>query len=478
MMEKCFHLTANRTTVRREVLAGLTTFLTMMYILFANSEILSEIGMPWQGVFVATALSAGISTILVALYANLPVAAAPAMGINTVFSYTLCMRMGYHWKEALAISFLAGVFTAVILSTPLRKAFVNAFPEYLRIAAGAGLGMFIAYVGIRNTGLLIFHAPAGQYQQMGNGIVVNGQSMVPGLVNEAAALQLVPVVGLAVMTVLRALEKKTGDRYAALPIGILVATFIGIPMNVTRMNGVIPLVGASMAEGFHQVFLSFFGSPGLLSIFTDPATSLRTWLMICVLGMTGILNSIGTMVGIGQVHDAKLFDEEDMKKFSRKGAGSKLDRALIANSIGKTLSPVFGTSATTIFLESVTGITAGGRTGLTGLVVGILFLLCLPLAGFFQIIPNEAVSPALIFAGVSMLTRLRGIDWQNFEEGFPAFLTILVMPLTYSILDGIAIGIISHVIIQFVMGKRRKLHPILFVVSAVYVIIKCGEHLI
>lgn len=471
MIESVFHLSDHNTTVKREVLAGLTTFLTMMYILFTNSAILSETGMPWNGVFVATALTAAFSTIFIAIFTNLPFAMAPGMGLNTTFAYTLCMGMGYHWKEALAISFLSGMIHIIAMCTPLRKSFVTAIPEYLRAAMGAGLGMFIAYTGLINSGLLVFSLTADG--QMGNGASINTSSAVPGLVRDPT-VTLVFFIGLAFMIVLSALEKKTGEKYAALPIGILAATFIGIPLNVTRINGT-QYLQASMLEGFSQVFLSFFGSPGLLSIFKDPASVFRSLEMICVLSMTGILNSVGTMIGIGQVHNARLFDADDMKKFAGKSANSKLDKTLIANSIGRLLSSLFGTSPATIYLESVTGITAGGRTGLTGLVVGIMFLLCLPLAGFFYIIPSAAVGPALVLAGVSMLTRMRHIDWRNFEHSFPAFMTILIMSLAYSIFDGIALGIICHVIIQVIMDKKREIHPILFIISILYVLINISE---
>lgn len=475
MMEKLFRLTENNTTAQREVLSGLTTFLTMMYILFANSSILSETGMPAHGVFVATALSAAVCTMIVALYANLPFAMAPGMGLNSVFAYTICMGMGYHWKEALAITFLAGVVHVVIISTSLRKAFVNAIPEHLRVGSGVGIGLFVAYVGVKNAGFLVFTSPSGRYEQLISGIIISDSSAVPSFDGAITSTQMVAIIGLVIMVILTALEKKTGDRYAALPFGIIAATFIGIPLNVTRLGGVPSGDVASAIEGFKQVFLSFFGRPGLLSIFADPVIIARTLLMILIVSMTNMLDSVGSVIGIGQVHNAKLFDKADIEKFARKGATSKLDRSLIANSVGNVISPVFGSSTSTIYMESVTGIVSGGRTGLTGLVVGILFLLCLPMVAFFQIIPGEAVAPALILAGASMLTRMRHIDWRNFEESFPAFVTILFMPIAYSILDGIAIGVLSHVVIQAAMGKHRSVRPALFIISAAYITIKLSE---
>lgn len=477
MLEKWFHLTENNATVRKEIVAGFTTFLTMMYILFVNSRVLSEVGMPVQGVFAATALSAAVCTIIMSLFANVPVAMAPGMGLNTVFVNTICLSMGYHWKEALAITFLAGVSHIIIMCSPLRKAFVKAFPEYLRVAAATGLGLFIGYVGIKNAGFLNFTSLAGQYEQLSNGIIISDSSTVPGMVRVFTSTQVIAIIGLFIMIALRALEKKTGEQYAALPLGILIATFIGIPMNITRLDGILA-IDTSVIQDFKQVFLSFFGTPGICSIFANPEKMLCSLLMILILDMTNVLDSVGTMIGVGQIHDARLFDEKEMKRFSGKGAGSKIDRTLIANSFGSAVSPLIGTSTATIFIESVTGIISGGRTGLTGLVTGILFLLCLSLSGLFHIIPSEAVAPALILAGNSMLMQRNRINWKNYEESLPSFLTILFMVLSYSILDGIAVGILAHVVIQLAIGKRKEISPFLMLISILYVILKISENLL
>jgi len=475
MLEKWFRLSENNTTVRREVVGGLTTFLTVMYIMFTNSDILSKAGMPVNGVFAATALTAAVGTIVVALYANAPLAMAPGMGLNTMFAYTICVSMGYHWKEALAISFLSGIIHMIIMITPLRKSFVNAIPEQLRSASAVALGLFIAYTGIKNAGFLEFMVPAGQYTQISGGSIAANSSTIPSLIGRFTAAQAVAIIGLLIMIVLTAWEKKTGEKYAALSIGVIAATFIGIPLNVTGMSE-ISFANHAAFEDFGEVFFSFFGSPGLLSIFSDPGRIMNTVLMILILGTTSLLDSIVTVISIGRVDDVMLFDEKDMEKFSRKGSESKLDKTLIAGSVGCVLAPVLGTSTATVYVESVTGIMAGGRTGLTGLVVGIMFLLSTFLAGYYQIIPSEAVAPALILVGCSMASQIRHIQWRSFEKGFPAFMVILFNTLAYSILDGIAIGILCHVVIQTAVGKRRGVHPVLIIISALYIMIKLGEN--
>lgn len=476
MLAKYFHLPENNTTLKTEALSGITTFLTCMYVLFVNSSILAETGMPQRGVFFATALASAACTVLIALYANLPFAMAPGMGLNSIFAHTICISMGYHWKEALAIAFLSGLVHAVTMASPLRKSFVNAFPNYLRYANGASLGLFIAYVGLKNAGLISFTVPAGQYERLGSGAIIGSSSTVPGMVGAFTPVQAIAVIGLAIMIVLKAKEKKTGNQYAALPVGILAATFIGIPWNITRMADSSFAGAASIFDGFKQVFFSFWGRPGLFTVFADPATALDTLLMIFILSMTNVLSAVGTMISIGHVDEAQLFDEQDLARFKRRGTGSKLDKALIANSLGSAVSPLLGTSTATIYFESVTGISSGGRTGLTGLVVGVLFLICIPFAGILNVIPGEAVAPAVILAGASMMTQIRKINWKNFEELIPAFVTIVFRTLAYSLLDGIAVGVICHVLIQTAMGKRRGIHPVLHVISALYIILKASSN--
>ena len=477
MLERLFRLKDHQTTVKIEIISGVTTFLIMMYILFVNGTVLSKAGMPVQGVFVATALTAAVSTLLLAFFSNVPFAMAPGMGMNSLFVHTICIGMGYHWKEALAISFIAGILHVFIILSPFRKSFILAIPEHLRIAAGAGLGMFIAYLAIRNAGLMTFTIPSTEYLRIGKDVIVTSSTAVPSLIKAFGTQQVIAIAAMVILLILLALEQKSGEQYGALPISIMAATLIGIPLNIAMLQ-TGNTASASAFDEFRTIFLSFFGSPGLGSLFRTPAISLRTLLMVLVLSMTTVLDSVGTMIGLGHIDNARVFSQQDVEAFRSRGTRSRMDKTLICNSIGNVIAPLLGTSPSVIYLESVTGVLSGGRTGLTGVVVGLLFLLCLPIAGFFRIIPIEAVAPAMLFAGGSMMTQLRYIDWKNIEESIPAFMIMLFIPLTYSILDGIAIGIFAYVVIEIALGKVKKVHPILHCVTLVYILSKIAQSIL
>jgi len=464
MIERYFKLREHNTTIRTEVLCGITTFLTMMYILFINGDILSKSGMPIHGVFVATAIAAFISSLIISLYANVPFAMAPGMGINSFFVITLCNEMGYHWKEALAITFLSGIVHFTLISSPVRKLFVLSIPDYLKIASGIGLGLFIATIGIDNTGVFL----KGQISP----VVDSGSKMAGAF----SSNQIVSILGFIIMIILISIEKKTKERFAALPISILAATFIGIPFSVTEMK-FIPVLDTPLIKEFGEVFCSFFGNPGLLSVFATPTVAIKTIFLIVVLSMTNILDSVASMVGVGQIRNMEVFDKNDMEAFRTKGRKSKLDKALVSNAIGDLLSPVIGTSSSVAYIESVTGIVSGGKTGLTGVVVGIMFLMCVPFSGFFHIIPSAAIAPTLIFAGSSMLTNMGRINWKSIEESLPAFFTILIIPYS-SILDGVIIGFFTHIVIKLAMGKRKEVHPMLFIVTAIYIIVRFTDNFV
>ncbi len=454
--------------IPQEIVCGLTTFLTMSYILFVNPVIVSESGLPAAAVFTATALAAAVGSFLLGLVARVPLAMAPGMGLNTFFTYTICGVMGFHWREALAITFIGGLFHFLIMITSLRKTLVNAIPQHLKMAFGVGLGLFIAYIGLKNAGFLVFTTPAGQYEMAQGGALISNSSAVPGFVGAIGGPQVVALTGLAIMMALLALERKTGESYVALPVGIVAAAFVGIPLGVTNLYG-MEFIDLTSIGGIGEVFLSFWGHPGLFSLPAAPEKALLAVLVVLVLLLTNVMDSIGTLIGVGQVQGAEIFDQGDMEKFSRPGGESKLDKTLIVNSLGGSLAAALGTTTATTYIESVTGIVAGGRTGLTAVVVGVMFLLCLPLSGFFSVIPSAAIAPALIVAGAFMIPLVGRIDWVNFEEGFPAFMTIVCIPLTYGFIHGIAAGVLSHVVIQLAVGKGRELHPMLVAIAAVFI---------
>ena len=474
MFNKIFRLDEHGATPKTEVIGGLTSFLTAMYILFVNSTILAESGMPFKGIFVATAMSAAVCTLLCAIYANLPLAMAPGMNINSFFVNTICLGMGFVWQEALALTFISGLLYLLMIMTPLRKSLVAAIPESLRIASGVGLGMFISYLAIKNSGLLLFTVPAEQYSRNAAGVVIANSQTVPGMVTRFGSSQLIAIVAMITLIIFLSMERKSGNKYAALPISIMVATFIGIPMNVQHLTLTTGVGGSAWTE-FREIAFSFFGRPGLLSLFDGPTEFFNSLLVIILLTLTNILDSVGTMLGIGFVKDAELFDKREQELFAKTYAKSRIDRALISNATGSVIAPLLGSSPVVIYMESVTGIIAGARTGYASVIMAIMFLLCLPMVNFFSVVPTEAVAPAMLLAGGSLVVRLRDIDWTDITEWLPAFLTILCIPLMFSIVDGICIGIICHVLMHLGTGERKRPHPTMYLISIIYLLAKLGQ---
>lgn len=474
-MDQYFRLQEHGTTASKEILCGITTFLTMSYILFLNPAIVSGTGMPPAGIFAATALTAALCSILMGLIANAPFGMAPGMGMNTFFTYVVCASLGFDWREGLTLMLIGGLLHTAVMSTRLRKTLVNAIPPHLKLSFGVGLGFFIGYTGLKSAGFLMFTTPPGQYTILGDGAVISNSSVVPSLAAAIAAPQIIALIGLAVVLILLAQEKKTGETYAALPVAILTATFVGIPLQVTDIIGVTFFDPGSVFE-VQTVFFSFFGDPGLLSLASAPDKLLKACLVVLVLLMTNIMDSVGTLVGIGEVRNAEIFSDGDIEAFSSKEGKTRLDKALLCNSLGGCVSSLLGATPATTYMESITGIVAGGRTGLTAVTVGCMFLVCLPLGKFISIIPPAAIAPALLVAGAYMLSLASRINWSDFEEGFPAFITAACIPLTYGFAHGIAAGVISHVVIQAAMGKARSVHPMLYAITFVFLLILGAEN--
>lgn len=470
-LNRFFQLEKHNTTYKKEILAGITTFFTMSYIIFVNPAIVSETGMSYDGLFASTVIVSAVCTLLMSLFANSPYAVAPGMGTNTFVTYTMCIGLNFHWKEAMAVTFITGCIHLVLAMTGLRKEIVKAIPKSLKYATSAGIGLFIIYVGLKNAGLLSFILNPGQYTIGESGIVIGNSQAVPELIGIFTKTQFLSVLGLFVIIGLLMLEKKTGDSYGTFVTGVLIITFIGIPLGVTEINLLKPF---DMSPVFHlkDVAFSFFGSPGLLSVFADPDKALSSILMIIILLMTNIVDSVSTIVGIGQLEDSLVFDQHDFRQFENvKGISSKLDRTLISDSASGILSSLIGTTGATTFIESVTGIAAGGKTGLTSLVVAILFLLCLPFSSFFAIIPSAASAPVLIAAGIYLMTLLKNVDWGRFDEAISCALVLAFIPLTYSVLNGVAIGFIAYILVRAIMGEWRKVHPLLYLIAAAFILI-------
>lgn len=447
-MKDFFCLTEKNTNVKTEVVAGLTTFFTMAYIIFVNPNMLSETGMSWHGVFVATCLAAAVGTLIMALVANVPYAVAPGMGLNALFTYTICMAGGFAWQEALAMVFICGLINIVITVTKLRKSIVKSIPESLQNAIGGGIGLFIAYLGMNNAGLISF---TGAYP-----------SVTPGMQPFNAPHLVLAVIGLLIIVILMVMQVK-----GAMLIGIVATTIIGIPMGVTQLPASI-FSGSETVQGFRDVAFSFFGKPGLGSLFSTPAKIPFVLVTIFSMCLSDTFDSIGTFIGTGR--KSHIFDAEDEKALEGSGFKSRLDKALVADSFATSVGALFGTSNATTFVESSAGIAAGGRTGLTSLVTAIMFLICLPFSGLIGMVPSAATSPALIVVGILMVEPFAEINWKDLKEAVPAFFTVAVMSFTYGITNGIAAGFIMYCLTKICTKKAREIHPIIAVASVLFVI--------
>lgn len=439
-MEKFFKLKENGTTVSTEILAGVTTFFTMAYILFVNPQMLSQTGLPEQGVYIATILAAVVGTMVMGLFANVPYAQAPGMGLNAFFTYTVVMVKGYTPYEALALVFVCGVINILITVTRVRKHIIKAIPETLQQAIGAGIGLFIAYIGLLNVNF------------------VNFGSGVPALSLFSDKNIQLTLIGLLIMLVLMIRKVK-----GAILIGIVATTLIGIPLGVVDLSGAsLNFAGySSVFADFGSIFGTALGSEGIVSLFTNHSL-LDVFPIVFAFSLTDTFDTIGTFVGTGR--RTGIFSAEDEKSLEEgKGFSSKMDKALFADAIATSVGAVFGTSNTTTYVESSAGIEAGGRTGLTSVVVGILFLASIIFAPIIGLVPSAATAPALIIVGVLMSASFIDIEWGNFEEAVPAFFTVVMTVLTYSISNGLAFGFITYIIVKLAKGKFREVHPIVYI---------------
>ena len=456
-MKDFFGLKEKNTTVRTEIVAGLTTFFTMAYIIFVNPGMLSATGMSFEGVFVATCLSAAVGTLIMALFANVPYAVAPGMGLNALFAYTVCLAGGFSWKQALSMVFICGLINIVITVTKLRKAIVKSIPESLQNAIGGAIGLFIAYLGLNNAGLISFTLTATE-----TGSLTLNSGVTPGMMAFSNPSLVLAVIGLLIIVILMVMKVK-----GAILIGIVATTIIGIPMGVTLMPESI-MSDSGTWEGFKEVSFAFFGGDGFVSLFTDPAKIPFVIVTIFSMCLSDTFDSIGTFIGTGR--KSGIFDAEDEKALEGSGFKSRLDKALVADSFATSIGALFGTSNATTYVESSAGIAAGGRTGLTSLTTAIMFLICLPFAGLIGMVPSAATSPALIVVGVLMVEPFAKINWSDLNDAVPAFFTVAVMSFTYGITNGIAAGFIMYCITKICTKKAKEIHPIIAAASILFII--------
>jgi AGZA family xanthine/uracil permease-like MFS transporter len=451
MLDKLFGLKANGTNVKTEVIAGITTFVTMAYIMFVNPSILSEAGMNSDAVFVATILAAAIATFIMAFIANVPYAQAPGMGLNAMFTYVVCIGMGIHWTQALAVVFICGIINILITVTKIRKAIIYAIPKSLQYAISGGIGLFIAYIGLLGGHLLNFTPDSEQ---------VNGgfSKVIPALVDFTSPDSVLTLIGITIIIVLMLLKVK-----GAILIGIVVTTIIGIPMNVTVLPDLksISFLPPSLEPTFFKLDIA--------GLFSDPSQLFKILALILTFSLADTFDTIGTFLGTGR--KTGIFDKLDEEALQNgKGFSSRLDKALFADATATSIGALLGTSNTTTYVESAAGIAAGGKTGLTSATVGILFLLSLFIAPFAGMVPGAATSAALIVVGILMAESLGNIKWGELEEAIPAFFTAVVMPFAYSITTGVAVGFIFYCITKIVTRKAKDVHPIMYIVTVIFIL--------
>lgn len=477
-MDKFFKLKENGTTASTEISAGITTFLAMSYIMFVNPSILALTGMPNQAVFLATVFAAAVSTLAMGLLANVPYALAPGMGLNAFFTFTVVFGLGFTWQEALSMVFICGVFNVLITVTKVRKSLIKAIPESLQHAISAGIGVFIAYIGIKNGNLLQFTIdginlisvnggdPTAESFPGGISSVLANSGAVPELVNFTNPTSLLTLIGLAITIALMIRGVKS-----AILLGIILTTLIGIPLGVVDL-GSIDWAGNSVASAFaalDETFLVIFTPAGLPSLFGDISRLPIVLITIFAFSLSDVFDTIGTFIGTGR--RTGIFSDEDINALeTSSGFNSKMDRALFGDSIGTLIGALFGTSNTTTFVESAAGIGEGGRTGLTSVSTALMFILSIFIAPIIGIVPASATAPALILVGILMLSSLADINWADFAEAVPAFFASIFMGLAYSISYGIAAGFFAYCLVKIVQGKAKEIHPILWISVVLFAI--------
>lgn len=454
-LESFFKLKESKTTVKTEILAGITTFITMAYIIFVNPSILRMAGMNSanalgdaaskynvgsdpvvSAVFVATCLAAAIGTFIMGFYANLPFAQAPGMGLNAFFTFTVCLTLGFTWHQALAAVLTSGILFIIITVTSIREKIVDAIPQNLKFAISGGIGLFIALIGLKSGGIIVANSST---------LVGFGNFSKPGVI--------LTVIGIAITGILMARDVK-----GSILIGIILTTIIGIPLGITSLSNVhVFSAPPSLAPTFASFDFAGLFSKGGHSV----AGAILSFLMVVItICLVDLFDTIGTLVGTA--NKAGMVDEN--------GKVLRMKKALICDAVATTAGSIFGTSTVVTYVESTSGVAAGGRTGLTSVTVGILFILSLFFSGLVGIVPAQATAPALVIVGVLMMGAVKNIDFDDFTEALPAFFSIAIMPFSYSIANGIAAAMIFYPIVKIATGRRKELHPIVYILAILFIL--------
>lgn len=443
MLEKIFKLEENKTNFQTEFIAGLTTFMAMSYIIFVNPAVLSQTGMDYNAVYGATILASIIGTLVLGLYANVPYAQSAGIGLGSLFTYTICGSMGYTWQEALAMVFICALINLMITLTSIRKKIITSIPTHLQEAITVGIGLFITYIGLMNAGLIEFQA-----ESVKNGFA---QGVIPQIASFGKPEVLLAIVGLLLTIILLVMKVK-----GAYLISIVATTLLGIPGGVTQLPSfanytILPSLSPTLFK------------LDIVGLFTAKTSIIIVIMTIFTLCISDLFDSIGIFIGTGK--KAGIFKQTKDNKLPK-----KLEKALIADSIGTVFGSLLGTSNVTTYLESTTGIEAGGRTGLTSVFVALFFFLALFISPIISVVPTAAVAPILILIGVSMIENIGSIDWKDIAIAIPAFFTVILMPLSYSITTGIEIGFILFTLINYITGNKKEVSPVMAILTILFII--------
>lgn len=428
-LNRFFKLDEYGTTVKTEMIAGMTTFVASVYILAVVPSMLSDAGMPHGSALAAVIISTAFSTILMGLYANFPVVVAPGLGLSAFFAYTICGTMGLNWQTALGAVFISGIAFIILTVTKIWQLVINSVPECLKISIGVGIGLFIAFIGFKNAGVIVSNP---------SNFVGIGDLKSPGVV--------LFFIGMILSSLLFSKQIKGG-----LLISIMLTTIIGMFMGITKIptgiGDLFSIVPPIPTETFGMLHIKEAFAYGIFAV-------------IFSITIVDMFDNIGTLIGVSR--KANLIGEN--------GKIKNLDKALVCGSVATTVGSILGTSTVTSYIESATGVSEGGRTGLTAVTTGILYLITLFFAPLFLLIPTQATAPVLVIVGILMLGDVKLINFSDFTEALPAFFTILLMPLTFSIAQGIAFGFISYTVIKLISGRRKEINPVMYVLTVCFIV--------
>lgn len=444
MLEKIFKLKEKNTTISTEIIAGLTTFMAMSYIIFINPSVLAETGMDYNSVYVATILASAVGTLVMGLVANVPYVQSAGIGLNALFTYTLCGTFGFTWQQALAMVFICGIINVLVTVTSIRKKVIKAMPEFMQNAITVGIGLFITYIGLKTSGIINFSVSA-----ITDGVAHAGD-VVPQLAIFNSPEVILALIGLAITGIL--VSKNVKNSYL---ISIVLTALIGLGLGVTSLPD---FSGGTLIPSIEPTFMKL----DFMGLFTAKAGIIVVIMSIFTLTISDLFDTIGTFIGTGK--KAGIFEVDENGNISK-----NLEKAMICDSLATTTGAIFGTSNVVTYVESSVGIEAGGRTGLTAVSAAICFLLSLFLAPIVACVPTVATAPVLMFIGISMMENVLKIDWKDMLVAIPSFFIIIMMPLSYSITAGIQFGFLFYILVSLANRKGKEVSPMIYIFTLLFI---------